>query len=78
MAETKKRQDGVCIHRQVGLPKSRVFYGRTKAEAERNSDITIVDNLPGTNAGYGFSDATTAPQATATPVPEATLPPTNP
>ena len=45
-----------------------------------------MDNLPGTNAGYGFSDATTAPQATATPapqatatpVPEATLPPTNP
>ena len=59
---------------------------KAKAEAERNSDITIVDNLPGTNAGYGFSDATTAPQATATPapqatatpVPEATLPPTNP
>ena len=51
---------------------------KAKAEAELNSDITIVDNLPGTNAGYGFSDATTAPQATATPVPEATLPPTNP
>ena len=51
---------------------------KAKAEAELNSDITIVDDLPGTNAGYGFSDATTAPQATATPVPEATLPPTNP
>lgn len=39
-------------------------------------DITLIDNLPGTNSGYGFGEATAAP--TATPVPEATLPPTNP
>lgn len=39
-------------------------------------DITLIDDLPGTNSGYGFGEATAAP--TATPVPEATLPPTNP
>lgn len=35
-------------------------------------DITLIDDLPGTNSGYGFGEATAAP--TATPVPEATLP----
>ena len=39
-------------------------------------DITLVDDLPGTNSGYGFGKATAKP--TATPVPEATLPPTHP
>ena len=36
MAESKKQpakrpDGGVCIHRSVGLPKPRVFYGKTKA-----------------------------------------------
>ena len=51
---------------------------KAQAEAEQNADITLVDALPGTTAGYGFGDATATPEATATPVPEATLPPTNP
>ena len=51
---------------------------KAQAEAEQNADITLVDALPGTTAGYGFGDATVTPEATATPVPEATLPPTNP
>ena len=51
---------------------------KAQAEAELNSDITLVDSLPGTTAGYGFGGATATPEATATPVPEATLPPTNP
>lgn len=46
MAEKKKpakRPDGgVCIHRSVGLPKSRVFYGKTKAEAERKYQDAVV------------------------------------
>lgn len=43
MAEPKKRPDGgVCIHRSVGLPKSRVFYGRTKAEAERKYQDAVL------------------------------------
>ena len=51
---------------------------KAQAEAEQNADITLVDALPGTTAGYGFGDATATPEAIATPVPEATLPPTNP
>ena len=51
---------------------------KAQAEAEQNADITLVDALPGTTAGYGFGNATATPEATATPVPEATLPPTNP
>ena len=48
-----------------------------KAELETpEPDITLIDDLPGTNSGYGFGEATAEP--TATPVPEATLPPTNP
>lgn len=43
MAETKKRsQNGVNIHRSVGLPKPRVFYGRTKAEAERKYQDAVL------------------------------------
>lgn len=43
MAEKKKRPDGgVYIHRQVGLPKSQVFYGRTKAEAERKYQDAVL------------------------------------
>ncbi len=46
MAETKKakRPDGrVCIHRSAGLPKPRVFYGRSKAEAERKYQQAVLD-----------------------------------
>ena len=46
MAETKKakRPDGrVCIHRSAGLPKSRVFYGKSKAEAERKYQQAVLD-----------------------------------
>ncbi|MBR5288072.1 MAG: M23 family metallopeptidase [Clostridia bacterium] len=45
-------------------------------EAEKNAELEeldIVDELPGTQAGYGFGEET--PAAEATPVPEATLPP---
>ena len=53
-------------------------------EAQKNEepDVELLDELPGTQAGYGFGEA--APEATATPVPqtpaavEATLPPSNP
>lgn len=51
---------------------------KAQAEAEQNADITLVDALPGTTAGYGFGNATATPEATATPVPEATLPPDQP
>lgn len=46
MTETKKakRPDGrVCIHRSAGLPKPRVFYGRSKAEAERKYQQAVLD-----------------------------------
>ncbi len=46
MAEMKKakRPDGrVCIHRSAGLPKPRVFYGRSKAEAERKYQQAVLD-----------------------------------
>ena len=47
MAESKKQpakrpDGGVCIHRSVGLPKSRVFYGKTKAEAERKYQDAVL------------------------------------
>ena len=42
------------------------------SEAEAEPDITLIDDLPGANSGYGFGEPT------ATPVPEATLPPANP
>lgn len=45
MAEMKKakRPDGrVCIHRSAGLPKSRVFYGKSKAEAERKYQQAVL------------------------------------
>ena len=53
-------------------------------EAQKNEepDVELLDELPGTQAGYGFGEA--APEATVTPVPqtpaavEATLPPSNP
>ena len=40
MAEKKKK--GVSIHRSVGLPKSQVFYGKTKAEAEHKYQNAVV------------------------------------
>lgn len=46
MAETKKtkRPDGrVCIHRSAGLSKPRVFYGKSKAEAERKYQQAVLD-----------------------------------
>ena len=46
MAEMKKakRPDGrVCIHRSAGLPKPRVFYGKSKAEAERKYQQAVLD-----------------------------------
>ena len=48
MSESKKQpakrpDGGVCIHRSVGLPKSRVFYGKTKAEAERKYQQAVLD-----------------------------------
>ena len=46
MAEMKKakRPDGrACIHRSAGLPKPRVFYGRSKAEAERKYQQAVLD-----------------------------------
>ena len=58
-----------------------------KAEAEAQEEaeeaaeleaLNIVDELPGTQAGYGFAEETPAeetPAAEATPIPEATLPP---
>ena len=46
------------------------------AQAEETEPpIELIDNLPGADAGYGFGDATAEPQAEATPIPEATLPP---
>ena len=52
MAESKKQpakkqpakrpDGGVCIHRSVGLPKSRVFYGKTKAEAEHKYQDAVL------------------------------------
>ena len=47
MAESKKQpakrpDGGICIHRSVGLPKSRVFYGKTKAEAERKYQDAVL------------------------------------
>ncbi len=58
-----------------------------KAEAEAQEEaeeaaeleaLNIVDELPGTQAGYGFGEETPVeetPAAEATPIPEATLPP---
>ena len=62
----------------AGAQKAAEEEAKAQAEAEQNADITLVDALPGTTAGYGFGNATATPEATATPVPEATLPPTNP
>lgn len=44
-----------------------------KAQAEKNAEpeIELVDNLPGTQSGYGFAETTPS-------TPEATLPPSNP
>ena len=49
MAESKKqpakRPDGrVCIHRSAGLPKPMVFYGKSKAEAERKYQQSVLDS----------------------------------
>lgn len=48
MGATKKtmarRPDGrVSINRRVGLPKPRIFYGKTKAEAERKYQQAVLD-----------------------------------
>lgn len=47
MAERKKRaakrpDGGVCIHRSRGLPAAQVFFGKTKAEAERKYQDAVV------------------------------------
>lgn len=47
MAERKKNSakratGGVYIHRTVGLPKSQVFYGKTKSEAERKYQDAVL------------------------------------
>ena len=41
-SSTKRVAGGVYIHRQVGLPKPQVFYGRTKAEAERKYQDAVL------------------------------------
>ena len=50
-----------------------------KAEEESDEpDIELVDTLPGAKEGYGFGEESGEPEATATAVPEATLPPSKP
>ena len=49
-----------------------------QGEAEKAAELeelNIVDELPGTQDGYGFGQSEETPAAEATPVPEATLPP---
>ena len=44
MGTTKKKPvRRVSINRRVGLPKPRVFYGKTKAEAERKYQQAVQD-----------------------------------
>ena len=71
-------EDDVAAKDAEAAQKAAEEEAKAQAEAEQNADITLVDALPGTTAGYGFGNATATPEATATPVPEATLPPTNP
>ena len=53
-----------------------------EAQQNQQPDVELLDELPGTQAGYGFDEATATPEATPVPVTpaavEATLPPSNP
>ena len=48
------------------------------AQESDEPDVELVDTLPGTKEGYGFGEENGEPEATATAVPEATLPPSKP
>ena len=48
-----------------------------EAEKNKEPDVELLDELPGTQDGYGFGEATASP-APQTPAVEATLPPSNP
>ena len=62
-------------------PGSAAEIAAPEAQAEPTPDVPLVDILPGVTDGYGFAtpapETPSAPEATPTPVPEATLPPAN-
>ncbi|MDO5298650.1 MAG: M23 family metallopeptidase [Clostridia bacterium] len=49
-----------------------------EAAKEEEPEFELIDILPGSGAGYGFGDDSSAAQASTTPAVEATLPPSNP
>lgn len=49
-----------------------------QAQKDSESDVELLDELPAAQEGYGFGEATAAPEVQTTPAAEATLPPSKP